>query len=395
MSAAPGHADAGVSRSAPSIVLAGGGSAGHVNPLLATADALRRLNPDAVITVLGTEQGLERDLVPQRGYPLRTIPKVPFPRRPNRAAIAFPTALRRAIKATAAVLDEVGADVVVGFGGYVAAPAYLTARSSGRPIVIHEQNARPGMANRLGARFAAAVAITFGSTPLKGSEVVGLPLRREISTLDRQAARPEAAEAFGLEADRRTLLVFGGSLGAQRLNEAFAAAADDLIAADLQVLHITGAGKHLEVSAAARESGRYVAREYTDRMDLAYAIADLAVCRAGAGTVCELTACGIPAIYVPLPIGNGEQRLNAADVVHAGGGLLVEDGKVTDDWVRSEVIPLVADDAALQAMADRAVLAGHQDADERLARTILQVAGSPAAGDSGERDPDEATGSDD
>lgn len=360
-----------------SVILAGGGSAGHVNPLLATADALRRADPAVRITVLGTEHGLERELVPARGYELRVIPKVPFPRRPNRAAITFPAGLRDALRETRAVLDEVGADVVVGFGGYVAAPAYLSARRAKTPIVIHEQNARPGMANRLGARFAARVATTFASTPLRGAEVIGLPLRREIADLDRASAREQAWQHFGLEPDRHTLLVFGGSLGAQRLNEAFGAAAADLSAAGVQVLHITGAGKSLELGEPATAGPAYRAVEYTDRMDLAYAVADLAVCRAGAGTVCELTACGIPAVYVPLPIGNGEQRLNAADVVAAGGGLLVDDAEVTPEWVRSQVIGLLSDQPTLQTMADHAVLAGHRDADERLAQIIMDLVGDP------------------
>lgn len=358
--------------SSPSIVLAGGGSAGHVNPLLATADALRRIDPDVQVTVLGTEQGLERELVPARGYPLRTIPKVPFPRRPNRAALAFPGGMRRALTAAADALTEVEADVVVGFGGYVSAPAYLAAKRADVPVVIHEANARAGMANKLGARFAAHVATTFASTKVRGGELLGMPLRREITTLDRAGLRAEAITHFGLDPDRRTVLVFGGSLGAKRLNEAFAAAAADLLAGDLQVIHVTGAGKSFEVDADS--AGRYVAVEYTDRMDLAYALADLAVCRAGAGTVCELTAVGIPAVYVPLPIGNGEQRLNAADVVRAGGGLLVEDAAITPDWIRTELIPLLGDAAALSVMGDRAVLAGHRDADDRLARIVLEIA---------------------
>ncbi|QDO88309.1 undecaprenyldiphospho-muramoylpentapeptide beta-N-acetylglucosaminyltransferase [Ornithinimicrobium ciconiae] len=359
-----------------SVVLAGGGSAGHVNPLLATADVLRALVPDVRITVLGTEEGLEARLVPERGYDLRFLPKVPFPRRPNAAALKFPGSMRAAITTATDVLREVGADVVVGFGGYVATPAYLAARRTKTPLVIHEGNARPGLANRLGARFTEHVATTFASTPLRGAEVIGLPMRAEITDLDRGALRGEALEHFGLRGDRTTLLVFGGSLGAQRLNDSFPAAAPDLRAAGVQVLHLTGAGKPVHVE--PDEQCPYVARDYTDRMDLAYAVAELAVGRAGAGTVCELTAVGVPAIYVPLPIGNGEQRLNAQDVVAAGGGILVDDGDVTPQWVRESVLPLLADRDRLALMADEAAVMGNRDAAEVLATMVLAAAGHDA-----------------
>ncbi|WP_238335712.1 undecaprenyldiphospho-muramoylpentapeptide beta-N-acetylglucosaminyltransferase [Serinicoccus kebangsaanensis] len=358
------------------VVLAGGGSAGHVNPLLATADALRRRVPGCEVVVLGTAEGLEARLVPERGYPLTVVPKVPFPRRPDAAVLRFAPALRRAVASATGALTAVDAQVVVGFGGYVATPAYLAARRAGVPIVIHEQNARPGLANRLGARFTRHVATTFASTELPHATRVGLPLREEIRTLDRDALRAEGMKEFGLDADRPTLLVFGGSLGAQRLNEAFAAAGADLLAAGVQVLHLTGAGKDVTAPADDAATGaRYVARNYSDRMDLAYAVADLAVCRAGAGTVCELAAVGVPAIYVPLPVGNGEQRLNAREVVEAGGGLLVDDAVVAPDWVRAVVLPLVLDGARVAQMAAAAAEHGDRDAADRLVDLILRAAG--------------------
>ena len=360
-----------------SVVLAGGGTAGHVNPLLATADALRRRVPDVRISVLGTAEGLETRLVPERGYDLALVPKVPFPRRPGPAALRFPTNLGRAIGAASAAIRDIDADVVVGFGGYVATPAYLAARRAGVPIVIHEQNAHPGLANRLGARFTRRVATTFASTRLPHSTTVGLPLRAEIRDLDREATREQARASFDLDPDRPTLLVSGGSLGAQRLNEAFAAAGPDLLAAGVQVLHLTGAGKEVQAPPPAADGARYVALAYTDRMDLAYAAADLAVCRAGAGTVCELAGVGLPAVYVPLPIGNGEQRLNAADLVAAGGGRIVADANVSADWVRADVIPLVTDPTTLGRMAQAAAAHGVRDADDRLVDLVLEAAARP------------------
>ena len=365
-----------VSRSGlASVLLAGGGSAGHVSPLLALADCLRRRNPDLRVTALGTVNGLEQRLVPARGYDLRIIPKVAFPRRSGRALVRLPGALKAAVDAADDAIDETRPDVVVGFGGYVSTPAYLAARRRKIPIVVHEQNAVPGLANRLGARMTPFVATTFASTALPHATHLGMPLRREIALLDRGAKRSEALAHFGLDDHRPTLLVTGGSLGAERLNTAFASRVGELRAHGIQVLHISGQGKEFPPH-STMTGPAYVVVAYADRMDLAYAAADLVVARAGANTVCELTAVGLPAAYVPLPIGNGEQRLNAADVVAAGGGILVDDSSLTPRWIDETLMPLVTDESRLRAMADAAANIGEREADERLADLVALAARS-------------------
>ncbi|WP_076258853.1 undecaprenyldiphospho-muramoylpentapeptide beta-N-acetylglucosaminyltransferase [Intrasporangium flavum] len=356
-----------------SVLLAGGGSAGHVSPLLSLADALRRRHPDVRVTALGTSEGLEARLVPAHGLDLRVVPKVPLPRRPSGDLLRLPGRLKAAVDAAGAAIDDTGAQVVVGFGGYVSTPAYLAARRRGVPVVIHEQNARAGLANRLGARFAAHVATTFAVTSLPNATRIGMPLRREVSTLDRPGRRAEALALFGLDASYPTVLVTGGSLGAQRLNDAFRANVERLSAAGVQVLHVTGLGK--EFDATVPEGGApYVVVPYADRMELAYAAADLVVARAGANTVCELTAVGLPAVYVPLPVGNGEQRLNAADVVATGGGLLVDDADLTPEYVGSQVLALATDRPRLERMAAAAAALGERAADERLADMVDDAA---------------------
>lgn len=351
-------------------LLAGGGTAGHVNPLLAVADALRARDPDAEILVLGTREGLEARLVPERGYRLLFVDKVPFPRRPNREAAAFPAKFRRAIRQVRAHLDERGIDVVVGFGGYASAPAYVAARRAKVPVVVHEANARPGLANILGARSAAASGVAFEGTPLKGSRVVGMPLRREIVDLDRAALREEAAEYFGLDASRPTLLVFGGSLGAARLNAAFGAghgeAWCDVVAAGWNLLHATGERSEL----VDPEAAGYAMPRYIDRMDLAFALADLIVARAGAATVSEISALGIPAVYVPYAVGNGEQALNAGAAVRAGAAIIIPDAEFTGDRVRSEIVPLLADQARRTAMTAAAGSAGERHGTENVVAMI-------------------------
>ena len=186
------------------IVLAGGGTAGHVNPLLAVADAIRKARPDAEIGVVGTAVGLEHDLVPQAGYELETIEKVPFPRRPGMAALRFPAQWKRETGKTKEILERRQAQAVVGFGGYTSAPVYASAHALGIPILIHEQNARAGMANKQGARGAdsfGTAADETGLKPRRGARIerVGLPLRPAIADLcramehDRAAARREGA----------------------------------------------------------------------------------------------------------------------------------------------------------------------------------------------------------
>ena len=356
-----------------SVVLAGGGTAGHVEPALAVADALKALQPGIRIAALGTARGLETRLVPDRGYELRLVTPVPLPRRLNADLLKLPWRVRRAVRETRAVLDAVDADVVVGFGGYVAVPGYLAAR--GRvPIVVHEANARAGLANRLGARFARRVLAAVPDSGLPRAEVVGMPLRASITGLDRAALRAEARAHFGFAEDARVLLVFGGSQGAASINRAVSAAADELAAAGVSVLHAHGPKNTLELPAPRPGDPPYVALPYLNRMDLAYAAADLAICRSGAMTVAEVSAVGLPAVYVPLPIGNGEQRLNALPVVAAGGGLLVDDAELTPGFVAGEVTRLITDQPRLAAMTAAAAGVGHRDAARRVAGVVLDVA---------------------
>lgn len=357
----------------PSVVLAGGGTAGHVAPLLSLADCLRRRDPGTRVTVLGTAEGLESRLVPEAGYALSVVPRVPMPRRPSAELGRLPGRLRAAVAAASAAIQDNAAQVVVGFGGYVATPAYLAARRLGVPVVVHEANARPGLANRLGARITPWVAVTFPGTPLRGAQVLGMPLRRQITTLDRVALRAPARAALGLDPWAPALLVTGGSLGAQRLNLTLGQAAGELAVAGVQVLHVAGRGKSVDLTARPSGAPPYRVVEYLDRMDLAYAAVDAVICRAGAGTVSEVTAIGLPAVYVPLPIGNGEQRLNAQPVVDAGGGLMVDDAACTPEWVAATLLPLLTAPGRLGAMGAAAVTFGIRDGDERLADMVQQA----------------------
>jgi UDP-N-acetylglucosamine--N-acetylmuramyl-(pentapeptide) pyrophosphoryl-undecaprenol N-acetylglucosamine transferase len=355
------------------VVLAGGGTAGHIEPALALADALRQLDPNIGITCLGTERGLETRLVPARGYELQLVPAVPLPRAITPQLLSVPGRLAGAINAAAGIMDRVQADVLVGFGGYVATPAYLAARRRGVPIVVHEANPRPGLANRLGARLTDHVFTGHPDTPLARAKYVGIPLRREIVTLDRLSMGDKARSWFGLEADLPTLLVTGGSQGARSLNRAALGAASALRRAGVQVLHVIGPKNTLEVEPPPGDP-QYVVLQYVDRMDLAYAAADFALCRSGAMTCAELTAVGLPAAYIPLPHGNGEQRLNAMPIVQGGGGIMIDDADLTSEWIIQNLLPILSDPERVVIMSEAASRMGRKDADVTLARQVMQIA---------------------
>jgi UDP-N-acetylglucosamine--N-acetylmuramyl-(pentapeptide) pyrophosphoryl-undecaprenol N-acetylglucosamine transferase len=360
-----------------SVVLAGGGTGGHVYPLLAFADCLRRHNPAVRITCVGTPRGLENELIPAHGYDLRHIPAHQLPRSVNMNLVRTPDRMWRAARAAGRVIDEVEAQVVVGFGGYVAVPAYLAAWRRELPVVIHEVNVPPGVANRLGMKLTKHVAVGFPhqiaqSEALKNARIVGVPLRRSIAALDRSALRDRARAKFGLRPDRPVLFVSGGSQGARSINLAMAGAAKAITAAGVQVLHVIGA-RNEPVEIPSDLPAPYVTLPYLSEMELGYAAADLMLGRGGAMTCAEVAAVGLPAIYVPYPHSNQEQRRNAQPVVEAGGGLLVVDAELTPGWLEQHALPLVTDPDRLAAMGAAAAAYGRRDGDEALREFVLEA----------------------
>ncbi|HKX16225.1 MAG TPA: undecaprenyldiphospho-muramoylpentapeptide beta-N-acetylglucosaminyltransferase [Propionibacteriaceae bacterium] len=364
------------SPSSPSVVLAGGGTAGHTSPLIATGLELRRLSPSIALTALGTARGLETVVVPEAGLDLELIPPVPMPRRVSKDLVLLGPRLVQAITTTVRLLRRVQADVMLGFGGYVSTPAYLAARRLGLPIVIHEQNVLPGLANKLAARLTSHVYTSFPKTSLPHAQCIGLPMRRAITDLDRTALRREARIGFDLNPDLPTLLVSGGSQGAQQINTALAGAWPELLARGIQVLHVLGP-KNLVAGIERRLDERtgaiYQPVPYVAQMELAYAAADLMLARSGASTVLETAAVGLPAVFVPYPHGNGEQALNAELVVNAGGGILLADRDCTAIWVAQEIPALFAHPDRLAGMSDVLTGVARLDAATVLASRVLEV----------------------
>ena len=356
--------------STTSVIIATGGTTGHIEPALSVAAALRERDAGIDVTFLGSRRGLESRLVPESGFELVVVDAAPMPRGLGRDTVQRLLDIRRAARQAEELLRERRPAAVVGFGGYASAPAYLAARRCRIPVIIHEANARPGLANRLGARGAARV-MTSSTTPWAGAHYVPLPLRRSIARLDRAASRASARSALGLSPEGSVLLVFGGSQGARRINEALAGSLVHLLEAGVEVLHLHGGGN----AAIAHVSPGYHPMPYLEQMELAYAAADLALCRAGAMTCGEIAAVGLPAVFVPLPVGNGEQRLNALPIVDSGGGLLVDDADLTPAALIDVVLPLLNDNPGLLAMGHAAYAQGVRDGDRIVAEQVLDVIG--------------------
>lgn len=348
-------------------LLAGGGTGGHVNPLLALGELLRDQKHE--VLALGTKEGLEWRLVPNRGFELITIPRLPLPRKLSFASLIFPFRLLSASLQVVKIIRSRKIDCVVGFGGYASAPAYLAAWITRTTLVVHEANALAGFANKLGARLTNWVAVTFPNSNLQGARVTGMPIRGEIvasvSGYDQQQARVE----LGLDPMLPTLLVTGGSLGAKSINDSIAASLGQLNAAGIQVLHIVGDRANLE---DLSEAG-YRRMSFCKAMDVAISASDFAVSRAGASTVSEFAATGLPALYIPYPIGNGEQRLNAASIVKAGGGLFIDDAEFNAEYISSTLIPLISHKKGLLKMSKAAKSEAIIDATQRLSDFVLEA----------------------
>lgn len=356
-----------------SIVLAGGGTAGHTSPLIATAEALRELEPGVSLVCIGTARGLETRVVPAAGLALELITPVPMPRRPGIDLVKLPWRLARAVRESRRILRGAQADALVGYGGYVAIPAYLAARSMGVPVVIHEANKIPGIANRVGALFAAFVATTFAETHLRKAQLLGMPMSASIT--DATVRADEARASFGLDPAAPVLLVSGGSQGARSINEAVEAAAGDLMAAGVQILHVLGPKNFTQnhVARSHPSGGCYRPVEFVEKMADAYIAADMMVARGGAATVMETAVSGLPVVFVPLPWGNGEQEKNAADLVASGAGLLLREDALDAPTLCAMVLPWITDPEALREMSAKARTQYPRDAAEALARASITV----------------------
>jgi UDP-N-acetylglucosamine--N-acetylmuramyl-(pentapeptide) pyrophosphoryl-undecaprenol N-acetylglucosamine transferase len=357
------------------VVIAAGGTAGHVNPALALAEALEGDRT----TFIGTAQGVEARLVPDSGGEFEAIEVRGFDRARPASIVGTGFLAARAVVAARRVLRRIGARVAVGIGGYVSLPVCLAARSLGMPVVLHEQNIVFGLANRVCKPFARTIAVSFEQTLRAAGGrgvLVGNPVAADIARGDRAALRDAVLTRWGLRRGVKTLLVFGGSQGAKRINDSTRGLAESWRGrSDRQVLHITGAAHESDGSGPG--DNEFVLRRvpYVARMMEAYAVADLVVCRGGATTIAELTAIGLPSIIVPYPHHRDRQQYRHGEVLErAGAALVVDDEDATGERIAREADRLFDDEASLAAMARAAARWGRPDAARRLAEIVREGA---------------------
>lgn len=367
------------------VLIAAGGTGGHVVPGLALARALVERVPGAAVSFAGTTRGIETRVVPEAGFRLHLLPILPLSRRLALESVLAPGAAVAGTGAALRLLRRERIDVVAGMGGYVTLPVAAAAWLAGIPVVLHESNAVPGLANRLAARFARRVGVgvpaAVAAFPPGRAVLVGNPVRPELLRLDRAARRADALAAFGLEPRRRTLFVFGGSQGARRINQALiAATALWPEPGTIQVLHACGrrdeAGVRTAWRAADPEARGLLVRvvAFVERMDLAYAAADLAVTRAGAMTMAELTAVGMPAVMVPLPHATaGHQAANARAAAEAGGARVIPDERLDGHTLVATAAPLLAEPGELAHMSKAMLGLARPRAAEDMAALVLGV----------------------
>jgi UDP-N-acetylglucosamine--N-acetylmuramyl-(pentapeptide) pyrophosphoryl-undecaprenol N-acetylglucosamine transferase len=356
-------------------LLAGGGTAGHIEPALAVGRALLADDPDCSISFLGTPSGLETSLIPAAGFDLLLITKVKIARKLSPSLIAVPFQLMKAVSECIKALK--GIDCAIGFGGYVSAPMYVASILTRTPLVIHEQNAHPGWANRIGAYFTSSIALSYpvARGALKQGEVTGLPLRSDViaalesATINWSSARAAAKEVlikrYRLDASAPMIFIFGGSQGSQAIN-AVVAQARQSFETHANVIHAVG-----KSNATPHQSARYIALNYIDEMALHYLAADLVIARSGAVTCAEVAALGKYALFIPLPVGNGEQALNAQSLVAGNRAEVLAQNEFTSEWLAQNISRLLT---ASSSKSDDGDNSGTQAAD-RVVSIIKRARG--------------------
>jgi UDP-N-acetylglucosamine--N-acetylmuramyl-(pentapeptide) pyrophosphoryl-undecaprenol N-acetylglucosamine transferase len=370
--------------SAKKVILAGGGTGGHIYPALAIASGLKKIYPDIQIIFIGTNRGLEKDLVPKAGYSLKTIRVKGFRRKPSLDTLSTIIQMFLGGLDSLRILKEEKPDLVIGTGGYVSGPVIFFASLLHIPAIIHEQNVNPGITNRLLSRFVKEIAISFPETakylPKSKTVLTGNPVRPEIEDGDRE----KALKDFGLDAKKPVVLSFGGSQGAKRLNEAMADVIFEIKGnPSFQLIHVTGEKQYtyfmnlLENKGIdLRYSGHIIIKPYIYEMQKAYAAADLVISRAGAISISEITLCGKPAILIPLPTSAGRhQDYNAGILKEKGAAKVLNDKELSGEILYDAIIKIITDKRKLKDMSIASSALGKPEALESILAMIQKTIG--------------------
>jgi UDP-N-acetylglucosamine--N-acetylmuramyl-(pentapeptide) pyrophosphoryl-undecaprenol N-acetylglucosamine transferase len=328
------------------VILVGGGTAGHVEPAIAVGKWLETNGFKIFCEFVGTRHGIEMDLIPRTGWKFHKISKADFPRSFNFSALSWLFRFKLSFWQSVSILR--GADLVIGFGGYVSAPVYVAAWIMRVPIIIHEANVKPGWANRLGAKFTKHLTVAFAGTKKQSAlfadaKLVGMPIRLEIAQISKLSSaqriekRAQILKSLDLNPDKQTVFVFGGSLGATKLNEVIATSLPRVLSKNCNVIHAVGKKNQLPLKITG-----YTPLSYIENMAEIYLASDLIISRSGAVSCAEIAATGNYALLVPLPVGNGEQEANALDLVSAGQAELCRNSEFSSEWLISELDALLS-----------------------------------------------------
>ena len=364
-------------------IMTGGGTGGHIYPAIAIADEIKKRYPDAEILFVGAERGLEKTLVPKRGYDIRLITVEGFDRKNIVRNVEVVRKLMKGKREAAGIIKNFKPDFVVGTGGYASAPTVKAAQKAKIPTFVHEQNAYPGVTNKLLEKGVKTVFLGFGRAAeyFKDQDklvVSGNPVRDEFRNKD----KAESRKALGLADDSFVVLAFGGSQGAGRINKAMGSVIKKLSGRpDINIVLGAGSYYYDAILDSFREEGFELGDniriiEYIDDMAAYLAAADLVVSRSGALTVAETTVSGRPAIFIPSPIVTGNhQYYNALAVAEAGGAMIIEEKDLDDDKLTEEILKLKDDPETLQRMADASRRCGPDRATEIICDKILEETG--------------------
>lgn len=370
------------------VLITGGGTGGHLYPALAVAGLLKDQAPQAEVLFVGTGEGLESTVVPGAGYPFRQVEAVKWPRKISPRIFSVFLSLGKGYLQGLKIIREFRPSAVFATGGYVSVPLGLAAARERVPLFLHEQNSVPGMANKLLGRWARATFTTFpvpkGAFPKKTTLIhSGLPVRKEVLA----AERTEGLRYFGLDGDAFTLLVTGGSRGARRLNQVMLEVYREIAAGKtslngIQVIHLTGKGEYqaccqsmADMGINSAKVGKLVIKPYLEEMEYALAAADLVVSRAGAATLAEITARGIPAILVPYPFATGDHQYhNARSLEEQGAAVLIKESELTPIRLLEEITKIAGDPSVQRSFAEQSLRLGRPDAGEVIVAALLQAA---------------------
>lgn len=360
------------------ILLAGGGTAGHIEPALAVARAIKKSHPACQLLFLGSKEGLESRLIPDAGFQLFLIPKVKVPRKISLTLLVAPLHLLRAISECRRALS--GVDAAIGFGGYISAPLYIAAKIKRVPFLIHEQNAVPGWANRVGSYLTSHIALSYrvNSSRLGKGTLTGIPLRQDVlaalqrAHLNWEQARFDAKERisnlYAIDPKAPLIFIFGGSQGSVAINNIVAQSQSFFQAEGISVIHGVGRGNPLP----PRE-GSYIAVDYISDMADFYLASDIVISRSGAVTCAEVAALARFALFIPLPIGNGEQALNATPLVAVGRAKVIEERVFTSEWLRINLASLIEASRNAPIQGDESAV----NAADRIAAMLIKIVRVP------------------